>query len=66
MNKLMKMLACGVMPDFAQVLAALNDISDVDWNAAENAQLSAETIFKTKCIAKYPDFAPCEFCPACD
>ena len=65
MDKLFKMLARGEMPDFAQMLEALNSISDINWQAIEDAQLSFSDVLKAKCIPKYPAFCPGEFCESC-
>lgn len=65
MEKLFEILARGEMPDFLQVLQALNDISDIDWNGVEASQLSMRDAFKGKGIAKYPISCPGEFCESC-
>lgn len=65
MDKLFKMLERGEMPDFAQMLQALNDVSDVDWHRVESLQLSIEDDFEA---CRLPE-APCQqnspFCETC-
>lgn len=65
MDKLFKMLARGEMPDFSQMMQALNDVSDINWDAVEASQLSIRDVLKGKCIPKYPVFYPGEFCESC-
>lgn len=65
MEKLFKILAQGKMPDFSQMMEALNDISDVDWNRLEASQLSIRDVFKTKCIPKGGVFGSGQFCESC-
>lgn len=65
MDKLFKILERGEMPDFLEVLQALNDISDIDWDAIEASQLAILDVLKGKGIPKYPAFCPSEFCDVC-
>lgn len=65
MDELMKMLARSEMPNFLQVMAALNDISDVDWNRLENSLLSGRAKFEASRTPKYPLFDCGEFCESC-
>lgn len=65
MEKLFEMLARGEMPDFFQVLEALNDISDIDWDRVEASQLSITDVFKGKGIAKYPISCQPAGCDVC-
>lgn len=65
MDKLMKMLERGEVPNFLEVLAALNDISDVDWSRVEALQLSIRDDFEGCRIPKHPQIQPSEFCESC-
>ncbi len=65
MNKLLEMLARGQMPDFAQMMEALNDISDVDWGRVETLQLSMRDDFEGCRIPEHPQNQPSEFCESC-
>jgi len=65
MDELFKKLARGEMPDFLEVLAALNDVSDIDWDAIEASQLSIRDVFETKCIPKDGVFGSGVFCESC-
>ena len=65
MDELFKKLARGEMPDFLEVLAALNDVSDIDWNAIEASQLSIRDVLKAYRVSKHPTFRSGEFCDTC-
>jgi hypothetical protein len=65
MDKLFKMLERGEMPDFLEVLSALNDISDLDWQALEHSSLPLRQGIKTCRIPEHPqnrDSGRCELC----
>lgn len=65
MDELFKILARSEMPNFLQVLAALNDISDIDWNRLESQLLSDRAAFEARRVPKYPLFDCSEFCESC-
>ncbi len=65
MDKLFEMLARGEMPDFSQMLSALNDISDVDWDALERSSLSITDVFRDHRVPEHPVFCSGQFCESC-
>lgn len=65
MDKLFKILSRGEMPDFLQVLEALNEISDIDWDRVEHNQHSITDVLSTGRVPNYPVLACSPFCESC-
>ncbi len=65
MDKLIKMLAASKMPNFLEVMAALDEISDVDWNRLEGVLLDSRKAFEASKVPKHPLFDCGEFCEIC-
>lgn len=65
MEKLMIILAKGEIPDFSQMMEALNDISDIDWDRLEASQMTITDVLKTGGIPKYPQIRCSQFCESC-
>jgi len=66
MEKLFEMLERGEMPSFLEVLTALDDISDIDWEAIEASQLSIRDVFEGHRVVEDPLFRSGQFCESCD
>lgn len=65
MEKLFEILAQGEMPDFFQVLEALNEISDIDWDRVEQSQLTITDVLSKGSVPNYPILACSQFCESC-
>lgn len=65
MDKLFKMLARGEMPNFAQMLQVLNDVSDIDWDGVEASLLSAQATFEACRLTDTPICSHGSACPSC-
>lgn len=65
MDELFRMLERGETPNFAEMMEALNFISDIDWQALEAPCLSITDVLTRGSIPKHPLLAngsPCELC----
>lgn len=65
MEKLFEMLERGEMPNFAQMLQAINDISDIDWDRVEASQLPFPASLDPGRVPNYLFLACREFCTSC-
>jgi len=65
MDELFLILSRGEMPDFIQVLQALSEISDINWDRAEDEQLSIRDVLKAHRVPNTPHFQHGEFCDVC-
>jgi len=65
MEKLMELLSSGEMPNFLEVLQALNDISDIDWEAQEGIPHRHRGVQNKDLDPNYPCFRSRGFCELC-
>ena len=65
MDKLFKMMERGEMPTFADVLGALNDVSDIDWDKVEASELTFPDVLSICRTTNTPKTCDSEFCEVC-
>ncbi len=65
MDKLFKMLERGEMPSFLEVLQALNEVSDIDWDRVEASQLPFPEVLTACRVSKHPCPDSGQSCQAC-
>lgn len=65
MDKLFKMMERGETPTFIEVLAALNEVSDIDWDRVEASLLTFPDVLTTCKVSNTPKTCDSESCAVC-